>query len=153
MAAPRTRRPGLALRHDRIALGLHHGADERRPEHRSRPAYRPGAFRAADEPSGCGALAAGARDARTRRGALEVTVRLALVAFAALGGFPGAALLGRARWTAKAPLLGIVTYLGAVWSVIPAVTLAGLTLALHTSALGGGLSHLIGACVIRLRNE
>jgi Zn-dependent protease with chaperone function len=82
-----------------------------------------------------------------------VTVGLALVAFAALVGFPGASLLGRARWTARAPLLGIVTYLAALWSVIAAVALAGLTLALHTSALGGGLSHLIGACVIRLREE
>jgi Zn-dependent protease with chaperone function len=82
-----------------------------------------------------------------------VSVGLALVAFAALVGVPGAAVLGRARWTTKAPLLGIVTYLAAVWSVIAAVALAGLTLALHTSALSGGLSHLIGACVIRLRDE
>jgi hypothetical protein len=28
--------------------------------------------------------------------------------------------------------------------------LAGLTLAVHATALGGGLSHLIGACVHRL---
>jgi Zn-dependent protease with chaperone function len=51
----------------------------------------------------------------------------------------------------RAPLLGIVTYLAAGWSVVAALGLAGLTLAVHATALGGGLSHLIGACVLRLR--
>jgi Zn-dependent protease with chaperone function len=60
-------------------------------------------------------------------------------------------MLGRARWTARAPLLAIVTYLTAAWSVVAALGLAGLTLAVHATALGGGLSHLIGACVLRLR--
>jgi Zn-dependent protease with chaperone function len=82
-----------------------------------------------------------------------MTVGLALVAFAAAVGVFGAGLLGRARWTERAPLLAIITYLAAVWSVIAAVALAGVTLALHTSALGGGLSRLIGACVVRLRAE
>jgi Zn-dependent protease with chaperone function len=63
----------------------------------------------------------------------------------------GPRVLGRARWTARAPLLGIVTYLAAGWSVVAAVGLAGLTLAVHATALGGGLSELIGACVHRLR--
>src|ERR1022692_508536 len=60
-------------------------------------------------------------------------------------------VLGRARWTGRAPLLAIVTYLAAGWSVLAALGLAGLTLAVHATALGGGLSHLIGACVLRLR--
>src|ERR1700744_1671573 len=60
-------------------------------------------------------------------------------------------MLGRAKWTARAPLLAIVPYLAAGWSVVAALGLAGLTLAVHTTALGGGLSHLIGACVLRLR--
>jgi len=51
----------------------------------------------------------------------------------------------------RAPLLGIVTYLAAGWSVVAALGLAGLTLAVHATALGGGLSHLIGAYVLRLR--
>src|SRR5258707_1251073 len=63
----------------------------------------------------------------------------------------GARMLGRARWTARAPLLAIVTYLTAGWSVVAALGLAGLTLAVHATVLGGGLSHLIGACVLRLR--
>jgi Zn-dependent protease with chaperone function len=52
---------------------------------------------------------------------------------------------------ARAPMLAIVTYLTAGWSVVAALGLAGLTLAVHATALGGGLSDLIGACVLRLR--
>src|SRR6266700_5363638 len=60
-------------------------------------------------------------------------------------------MLRRAGWTARAPLLAMVTYLAAAWSVVAALGLAGLTLAVHAPALRGGLSHLIGACVLRLR--
>ena len=74
-----------------------------------------------------------------------------LVAYAVCVGTLGARMLGRAKWTARAPLLAMVTYLAAGWSVVTALGLAGLTLAVHTTALGGGLSHLIGACVLRLR--
>jgi len=81
-----------------------------------------------------------------------VLVAAVLVAYAACLGIVGSAMLGRAKWTARAPLLAIVVYLAAGWSVIAAVGLAGLTLAVHATALGGGLSHLIGACVHRLRS-
>jgi len=80
-----------------------------------------------------------------------VTVAAVLIGYAACVGTLGCRLLGRARWTARAPLLAIVTYLAAGWSVVAALGLAGLTLAVHATALGGGLSHLIGACVLRLR--
>jgi Zn-dependent protease with chaperone function len=80
-----------------------------------------------------------------------VTVAAALVAYAACLGILGSPMLGRARWTARAPLLAIVTYLAAGWSVVAALGLAGLTLAVHATALGGGLSDLIGACVHRLQ--
>jgi Zn-dependent protease with chaperone function len=80
-----------------------------------------------------------------------VTVAALLLAYAAGLGILGSRMLGRARWTARAPLLAIVTYLAAGWSVIAALGLAGLTLAVHATALGGGLSHLIGACVHRLQ--
>src|ERR1700752_578037 len=63
----------------------------------------------------------------------------------------GSRMLGRPGWTGRAPLLAIVVYLAAGWSVIAAVGLAGLTLAVNATALSGGLSHLIGACVLRLR--
>jgi bla regulator protein blaR1 len=80
-----------------------------------------------------------------------VTAAAVLLAYAACVGTLGARVLGRAGWMARAPLLGIVTYLAASWSVLAALGLAGVTLAVHATALGGGLSHLIGACVLRLR--
>jgi len=80
-----------------------------------------------------------------------VTVAAILLAYAAGVGTLGARMLARAGWTARAPLLAIVTYLAAAWSVIAALGLAGLTLAVHGTALGGALSQLIGACVLRLR--
>ena len=80
-----------------------------------------------------------------------MTVAAVLILYAACVGTLGSRMLGRARWTARAPLLAIVTYLTAGWSVLAALGLAGLTLAVHATALGGGLSHLIGACVLRLR--
>jgi bla regulator protein blaR1 len=81
-----------------------------------------------------------------------VTVAAVLLAYAGCFGTVGPRVLARARWTARAPLLGILTYLAAGWSVVAAVGLAGLTLAVHATALGGGLSLLLGACVRRLRD-
>ena len=80
-----------------------------------------------------------------------MTIAAVLIGYAACMGTLGARMLGRARWTDRAPLLAIVTYLTAGWSVVAALGLGGLTLAVHATALGGGLSHLIGACVLRLR--
>ena len=80
-----------------------------------------------------------------------MTVAAVLVAYTACVGTLGSRLLARAGWTARAPLLAVVLYLTAAWSVVVALGLAGLTLAVHATALGGGLSHLIGACVLRLR--
>jgi Zn-dependent protease with chaperone function len=81
-----------------------------------------------------------------------VTVAAILLVYAAGAGTAGSRLLGRAAWPARSPLLGIVVWLAAAWSVVAAVGLAGLTLAVHATALGGELSHLIGACVLRLRD-
>jgi bla regulator protein blaR1 len=80
-----------------------------------------------------------------------VTVAVVLVAYAAGLGVLGPGVLGRAGWTGRAPLLAIVVYLAAGWSVVAALGLAGLTLAVHATALGGGLSDVIGACVRRLQ--
>jgi hypothetical protein len=81
-----------------------------------------------------------------------VTVGAVLLAYAACVGTLGSRLLGRASWTSRAPLLAIAAYLAAGWSVVAALGLVGLTLAVHATALGGGLSQLIGACVLRLRD-
>jgi Zn-dependent protease with chaperone function len=80
-----------------------------------------------------------------------VTIAVILIAYAVSVGTFGSRLLRLASWTSRAPFLGIATYLAAGWSVVAALGLAGLTLAVHGTALGGGLSHLIGACVLRLR--
>jgi Zn-dependent protease with chaperone function len=81
-----------------------------------------------------------------------VTIGAVLLAYAACVGTLSSRMLGRARWISRAPLLAIFTYLTAAWSVLAGLLLAGLTLAVHTTALGGGLSQLIGACVVRLRD-
>ena len=81
-----------------------------------------------------------------------MTVAALLLVYAAGAGTIGSRLLGRAGWAVRAPLPGIIIWLAAAWSVVAAVGLAGLTLAVHATALGGGLSHLIGACVLRLRD-
>jgi Zn-dependent protease with chaperone function len=81
-----------------------------------------------------------------------VTVAAALLAYVAGVGTLGARMLAPARWMSRAPLLGILTYLAAEWSAVTALGLAGATLAVHATALGGGLSHAIGACVVRLRS-
>jgi Zn-dependent protease with chaperone function len=80
-----------------------------------------------------------------------VTVAAVLLAYVAGVGTLGTRMLPGAGWTARAPLLAIITYLAAAWSVVAALGLAGLALAVHATALGGALSQLIGACVLRLR--
>jgi len=75
-----------------------------------------------------------------------------LLAYAACVGGLGPLAARRATWPDRAPLLAIAGYLTAAWSVIAATALAGLALAVHATALGGGLSYLVGACVRRLRD-
>ena len=75
-----------------------------------------------------------------------------LLAYAACVGVLGPLAASRATWPDRAPMLAIAGYLTAAWSVIAATALAGLALAVHATALGGGLSYLLGACVRRLRD-
>jgi Zn-dependent protease with chaperone function len=81
-----------------------------------------------------------------------VTIAAVLAAYAAFAGTIGGSLLCRGRWAARAPLPGIIVWLAAAWSVIVATVLAGLSLAVALTAIGGQLSRVIGACVIRLRS-
>jgi Zn-dependent protease with chaperone function len=80
-----------------------------------------------------------------------VTIAAILLAYAAGVGALGPRLPTRIGWMSRAPLLGIFTYLAAAWSVVAALALAGLTLAVHATTLGAALSQVIGACVLRLR--
>ena len=50
-----------------------------------------------------------------------MTVGAVLLVYAACTGTLGSRVLGRARWTGRAPLLAIVIYLAASWSVIAAL--------------------------------
>jgi Zn-dependent protease with chaperone function len=80
-----------------------------------------------------------------------VTVGAALLVYAAI-----LVALGRLAhrydgWLARAPRLGAMLLLAAAWSVLAALFLAGLTVALPGTALSSGLSHLLGACILRLR--
>jgi len=81
-----------------------------------------------------------------------VITAAALLAYAACVGVLGPLAARRATWPDRAPLLAIAGYLTAAWSVVAATALAGLALAVHATALGGGLSYLVGACVRRLRD-
>ncbi len=67
-----------------------------------------------------------------------MTVAAVLLAYAACVGTLGSRMLSRARWTGRAPLLAIVIYLAAGWSVVAALGLAGLTLAVHATPSAGG---------------
>ena len=49
-----------------------------------------------------------------------MTVGAVLLFYAACVGTLGSRMLGRASWTARAPLLAIVIYLAAGWSVVAA---------------------------------
>ena len=54
-------------------------------------------------------------------GGEQSTIGAVLLAYAACTGTLGSRVLGRARWTGRAPLLAIVTYLAAGWSVLAAL--------------------------------
>jgi Zn-dependent protease with chaperone function len=82
-----------------------------------------------------------------------MTVGGLLLVYAAIVGTAGLRWFHRWRWTGRSPYLGVTVYLAAAWSVLAALVLAGLTLAVPATALGGGLSDVLGACVRRLRAE
>lgn len=80
-----------------------------------------------------------------------MTVGVVLIGYALAVGTLGAVGLRRAGWPARAPRLGAALVLAAAWSVPLALVLAGVTLALPTSALTVDIGELLGACLNRLR--
>jgi len=80
-----------------------------------------------------------------------MTVGAALFVYAILLGTLGPLAYRRAGWLARAPRLGATLLLSAGWSVLAALFLAGLTVALPATALSSGLSDLLDACIVRLR--
>jgi Zn-dependent protease with chaperone function len=80
-----------------------------------------------------------------------VTVGVALLLYAAVLGGLGRVITRRDGWLTRAPRLGATLLLAAAWSVLGALFLAGLTIALPGTVLSSGLSDLLGACILRLR--
>jgi Zn-dependent protease with chaperone function len=80
-----------------------------------------------------------------------MTVGGILLVYGVTVGTAGLSWFRRAYWTWRSPRLGVAVYLAAAWSVLAALTLAGLTLAVPATALSGGISDVLGACVLRLR--
>jgi Zn-dependent protease with chaperone function len=84
-----------------------------------------------------------------------VIVGVALLLYAVLMGFLGPLALRRhgrlMPILSRAPRLGAALLLAASWSVLTALFLAGLAIALPGTVLSSGLSDLIGACILRLR--
>jgi Zn-dependent protease with chaperone function len=80
-----------------------------------------------------------------------MTVGAALLLYAVVLGIAGPILLRHDGWLSRAPRLGATMLLAASWSVLTALFLAGLTIALPGTALSSGLSDVLGACILRLR--
>lgn len=80
-----------------------------------------------------------------------MTVGAALLVYAAVLGALGPVLYRHDGWLARAPRLGATLLLAVAWSILVALFLAGLTIALPSTALSSGLSDLLGACILRLR--
>ena len=80
-----------------------------------------------------------------------MTVGGVLLVYAVTVGTLGLIAFQRAAWPTRTPRLAIAVYLAGCWSALAALVLAGAALAVPTTALGGGLSDTIGACIIRLR--
>lgn len=80
-----------------------------------------------------------------------MTVGAALLVYAIVLGALGPLASRRDGWLARAPRLGATLLLAAAWSVLTALFLAGLTVALPGTALSSGLSDMLGACIVRLR--
>ncbi len=80
-----------------------------------------------------------------------MTVGAALLTYAGVLGFLGPMLHRRDGWLARAPRLGTWVLLASAWSVLAALFLAGLTVALPGTVLSSGVSHVLGACILRVR--
>ncbi len=80
-----------------------------------------------------------------------MTVGAALLLYAAVLGARGSLGHRHDGFLARAPRLGAALLLAQAWSVLTALFLAGLTVAMPGTALSSGLSDLLGACILRLR--
>lgn len=82
-----------------------------------------------------------------------MTATLTLIGFAVLLAVLGPALLRRRGWLERSPRIGITAWLALSASVLSALFLAGLTLALPAIPWSTDLEALIRGCVIVLREQ
>jgi len=82
-----------------------------------------------------------------------MTVAAVLVIYALSAAFGAPVLLRRGRWAQRSPRLGITAWMAWCSSVILALGLAGLALAVPSGAVSGGLSEWLRTCVMALRAE
>lgn len=78
---------------------------------------------------------------------------LALLALVAVLGGPGASLLARARWTLRAPALGILAWQALTLSTFVSLTLAGFSLAVPELPDTDDVASFIHACSEALRDH
>ncbi len=77
----------------------------------------------------------------------------ALLVFALVVATAGAAGLRRAQWPEHVPRLGIIAWQALSGSVLAALLLAGLSVSVPTTELGGGLADLLHACALAIRAQ
>jgi hypothetical protein len=80
-----------------------------------------------------------------------VSVALVLFGYAAIAFIAGPPLLSRTGWTSRTPRLGIGAWVAWLTSVLLAVVLGGLVLAVPTASVSHGLAELLRACVMALQ--
>lgn len=80
-------------------------------------------------------------------------IALILLTYATVLAVAGPRLLTRAKWTDRAPRLGIIAWQSLSAAVVGAVVLAGLALAVPTVPVAAGLADLLRACVMALRAQ
>lgn len=75
----------------------------------------------------------------------------ALLGYAALLLAAGPALLARAAWPDRAPVLAVFAWLALAWSALVSVVLGGLALIMPAAQVSHGLARLLTACELMLR--
>ena len=79
-----------------------------------------------------------------------MTLAAALLIYAVVTAAVAPAVLGRATWLARSPVLGVMAWQAALAGVLSALVLLLVVAVLPTSALTFDVNHLLHACVVRL---
>ena len=79
-------------------------------------------------------------------------ISTALLTWATLLAVVAPRLLRRAAWTERAPRLGVLAWQAASGSLLTAVVLGGLALAVPVTALSSGLAEVLAHCIMSIRS-